>query len=566
MKARTILFLFFFLSGIGMMAAEDEPVVEMRADRTIIYPQRMELNGEETLFDILEMYPDLLSTDLSGTDLFDGWQLRMDNVVLSGDTRLMVTQIKARQISKIQVCDNASVAKGRNGDGRVIDINLARADDGAHGFASVQGATDKMLAPSGIVRYGSGNTELWSSATYTHTDKSGQVDNAENLHLQMTNRLTQHDRLLTYVTQSSSVSDTGERGYSKHNRSESFMARMRYFHVFNDQGTELLTLLSWQHKNSPANTLDATRQSYRRVASHTNVPIWLLELNTPLPVKGLSMMLGYEGDIDINRYGIRQSPVDGGSFDEESTYRVMNNDLYLQFNYIVGPLRLTVGDRVMFYHYRQKSYADDWSENATRNHFQASAILKLARRHQLQVGYFRKFRNPSAMSVFPDLWPNASGLLTGGDPTLEEKKIDQYKVGYNYGTRRLNATLAGSFYHPSEGGDYWTVCGTIYKKLGILSVTGGFDIYNIKVNDSRTTYGDIRLSPVLYLPNDWQAAARLVWFSKDSPHRAAMDDTALYGSLQLNKQICKHWDLQVMWHDMFYNKQSACLAGIMYRF
>lgn len=555
----------------SIMAAEELPVIEVRADRTFIYPQRMELSGEETLLDILEMYPDLLEAGfddlLKGDEHFDGWQLRMDNVALNGDTRLLLTQIKARLVSKIQLCHNGGVAKGSTGDGRVIDINLLKLEEGAHGFVSMQGGTDKLLAPSANLRYGSENTDIWSAMTYTHADRSSQVDNVENVHFQMTNRFSARDRLLSYVTQSSSVSDAGEKGDSKHGRNESIMARLRYFHVFNEQGTELLTLFSWQHKNSPSDTFHADQQAYRNVSSHTNVPIWLLELNTPLFVNNLTMMLGYEGDISHTRYGIDQSPVDGTYFSEESTYRLMNNDIYLQLNYTTGPWRFTLGDRVMFYHYKQKGYAENWSKNSTRNHFQASIVLKPYRRHQVQLAYFCKFRNPSAMNVYPDLWPDASGVLKGGNPLLEETKIDQYKLAYEYVTRHFTASLGGNIYHTSADENYWTIDGSLYKKVGILSLSGGFNVCHYKPsNGDHTSYADIRLTPTLILPCAWQVAAKLIWFSKDAPRRKVMDDTAYYGALQVNKQLGSHWDLQLMWHDMFYSEKSAGLAAVMYRF
>ena len=561
----------FVVCTIGLMAAERQPVVEMHADRTIIYPQRMELSGEETLMNILEMYPELMVAGfddlLKGGSPFDSWQLRMDNVAISGDTRLMLTQIKARNISKIQICDNAGVAKGRTGDGRVIDINLLQAEEGAHGNVSLQGATDRMLSPSLNMHYGSPSTDIWSSVTYKHTDISGQVDNTENLYVQMTNRFSPRDRLLSYITQSSSVSETGTFGNLKHGRSESIMARFRYFHTFNEQGTELLTVVSWQHKNNPNDVLNTPQQTYRRVNSHTNSPLWILELNTPLPVKGLSMMVGYEGDLDVNRYGILQSPVEGKAFDEESTYQLMNNDFYLQLNYLVGPLRLTVGDRVMFYHYQQKGYVDNWSKNSTRNNFHASIIVKADCRHQLQAAYFRKFRNPSAMGVFPELWPNTAGALMGGNPLLDETKINQYKLAYNYGTRRTNISLTGSIYNTSGDEDYWTINGAFYQRLGILSLTGGFDVCQLKTSGApNTTFADIRLSPTLNIPYQWQVASHLVWYSKDAPRRAMMDNTAFYASVQLSKRILRHWDLQIQWHDIFYSKWAACLAGVMYRF
>ena len=39
---------------------EQLPAIEMLADRTIIYPGRLDLQGDETLMGILQMYPELL--------------------------------------------------------------------------------------------------------------------------------------------------------------------------------------------------------------------------------------------------------------------------------------------------------------------------------------------------------------------------------------------------------------------------------------------------------------------------------------------------------------------------
>ncbi len=40
------------LVSVAVYADDGLPIVEVKADRTIIYPQRMELNGEETLMDV----------------------------------------------------------------------------------------------------------------------------------------------------------------------------------------------------------------------------------------------------------------------------------------------------------------------------------------------------------------------------------------------------------------------------------------------------------------------------------------------------------------------------------
>ena len=43
-----------------MFAESSLPIIEVKADRTMIYPQRMDLTGEESLMDILQMVPELM--------------------------------------------------------------------------------------------------------------------------------------------------------------------------------------------------------------------------------------------------------------------------------------------------------------------------------------------------------------------------------------------------------------------------------------------------------------------------------------------------------------------------
>jgi hypothetical protein len=92
----------------------------------MIYPQRMELTGEETLMDILQMVPDLMIAGYE--DVISNYNLRIDNCPMNGDTRLILSQMKAKDIAKIQVCDNTGVAKGTIGTGRVLDINMQMPD------------------------------------------------------------------------------------------------------------------------------------------------------------------------------------------------------------------------------------------------------------------------------------------------------------------------------------------------------------------------------------------------------------------------------------------------------
>ncbi|MBR2185592.1 MAG: hypothetical protein IJ897_09285 [Prevotella sp.] len=152
-----------------MGAQNDVPIIEIKADRAMIYPQRMELTGEETLMDILQMMPELMIAGYE--DVIGIYNLRIDNCPVNGDTRLILSQMKAKDIAKIQVCDNTGVAKGTIGMGRVMDINM-KMPEKVKGFVEGQGDFGKDAAGIGTVNalYGSKGTDLYANTSYRHQD------------------------------------------------------------------------------------------------------------------------------------------------------------------------------------------------------------------------------------------------------------------------------------------------------------------------------------------------------------------------------------------------------------
>ncbi len=87
------------LLSVSMFAESDLPIIEKKVDRTIIYPQRMELMGEESLMDILQMVPELLIEGYE--DVISSYNLRIENAPMNGDIRLILSQMKAQDIDKI---------------------------------------------------------------------------------------------------------------------------------------------------------------------------------------------------------------------------------------------------------------------------------------------------------------------------------------------------------------------------------------------------------------------------------------------------------------------------------
>ena len=471
-----------------MCAESSLPIIEIKADRTMIYPQRMELTGEESLMDILQMMPELMIAGYE--DVISDYNLRIDNCPMNGDTRLILSQMKAKDIAKIQVCDNTGVAKGTIGTGRVLDINM-KMPEKLKGFVEGQGDFGKEVVGIGSVNalYGSNHTDLYANASYRHND-----GDEEYLTLHMTNRFDDRNKLLTYFTQQYLGQPSG--------KSRKVMGRARYFHTFNDLGTELLIVGGYQY--------------YSDWGYSKKLPLYIVELNTPLFSKRLSMMLGVEGDFLMTR----QKNVDWSS-------NTFNTDVYLQFTYTLPKWRFTVGNRVMFYHYKMTDSGIIQKHSDTRDNANACIIFVPDNRNQIQLGYYRKFYEPS-------------------DGLQEEQTINQMKLAYVYSKQKLTVQTEASYYIVEDDENFTKLGVSAYWKTNWLSLTGGSNLYIAKSG----TYASFRLAPTAYLPHAWQIGLQVVYYTKNSPTREETGEP-VYGCLSVNKQFGKRWNLGVDWHDMF---------------
>ena len=72
MHRTLVLFLSCWLVAVSLLADDSLPIIEVKADRTMIYPQRMDLIGEESLLDVLQMMPELMIRGFE--DLIDGYR------------------------------------------------------------------------------------------------------------------------------------------------------------------------------------------------------------------------------------------------------------------------------------------------------------------------------------------------------------------------------------------------------------------------------------------------------------------------------------------------------------
>lgn len=490
-----ILLVSVLLFSASMHANDSVPVIEVKADRTTIYPQRMDLTGEESLMDILQMMPELMIRGYE--DVINMYNLRMDNCPINGDARLILSQMKAKDIAAIQVCANTGVAKGSVGMNKVLDITM-KMPDSVKGFVEGQGGFGKKQEGNGTanVLYGSRHTDLYANATYRY-----QNGHKEYLSLHMTNRFDERNRLLTYFTQQ----------YLKmpDESTQKIMGRARYFHTFNDAGTELLVLGGYQYEVNPVYT--------------NRLPMFVVELNTPLPAKGLKMLVGVEGDYLMT-----------WQRDSARSWHIFNHDVYLQFSYDMAHWRFAAGHRMMIYTYRIADSGASKKHTDIRHNTDASIIYLPNTNHQIQLAYYRKFYNPNALVL-----PTETDLL-------DEHVINQLKFSYTYSKQKLTVQADAGYYFIEDEEDFAELNASAYWRTKWVTLTGGANLYAAKSKVSAS----LRVAPTAYLPCRWQIAMQLVYYTPKSPLREVYG-TPVYGCLSVNKQLGKGWNLGVDWHDMF---------------
>ena len=502
-----VLLIACWLLSASVSADDSLPIVEVKADRTMIYPQRMDLTGEESLQDILQLVPNLLIGGYE--DLLADYNLRIDNVPVNGDVRLVLGQMKAKDIAKIQVCTNTGVAKGTIAMGNVLDINMAMPDT-VKGFVEGQGGFGKNLEGNGTVNvlYGSQRMDLYANASYRY-----QKGHKEYVTLHATNRFDERNRLLSYLTQQYLAVPEGH--------SQKIMGRARYFHTFNDVGTELLVLGGYQYASEPD--------------FFSQLPMFVLELNTPLPVKGLSMMAGVEGDYLITK-----------QTDTQRSWNVFNHDIYLQFTYSLPQWRFTVGNRVMFYNYQLTDSGTTQKYFDVRNNTNACVIFVPNSRHQIQLGYYRKYYNPAYLAVFMEPGAIHDEVWAEVHDLLDERDINQIKLAYAYSRQKLTIQPEASYYIVEGETDFGELGVSAYWKTKWVTLTGGANLHVAKDK----VFASVRFAPTAYLPRQWQIGLQVVYYTPKSPMRE-LYGTPVYGCLSVNKQIGRFLDLGVEWHDMF---------------
>lgn len=572
----------------------EEPVIEHRPDRVLIFPQRMALDENVSVMDLLMMFPEALSRTFQNLD--DRYVVRVENFNYEADQRVFLSTLKAKYVQKIQICDNPDVMKGSKGiNGGVIDINMVRGamenDIYIGAEIDTKGLTNTPIANA---VYGNGKTDVLVTASLADPSKKGEYGSNARCATKINTALNDNHNLMYDFAARYAHGGIGNADVSRY-----YGSQIQYDGVFNDAGTALSVSGGWEYYDDgfENNSIYLTNKGRTREVWQ----VYIVELWTPL-FEGLELTAGWELDyantclkFNRERYMLPSitdpyepsinNPLLSNPITQDAQFITYNNDFYAQLDYTVGPLSLTFGDRVMCYHYGM----DNENIDNPYNLIVASATLTPNWHHQIQGSYYRRFNSPDYIGIHSFLnFSDYGESVSYGNKDLKYQPADVYRLMYTYSAKKFWASIIGRYIDTRDevvdiNGDYngipvttFANDPTSYSITNIdaaatfvinkaFSFTAGGSYYNLSLSGDNTDYYYARLAPIVTLPGNFKINAQAIWCSDKSPEKL-ITDSDVYAVISVQKTFGKHLTVAADWHDMFCKDLNTGNFRILYRF
>ena len=561
----------------------EEPVIEHRPDRVIIFPQRMALDETTSVMDLLMMFPEALNRNFQ--DIDEKYVVRVENFNYEADQRVFLTTLKAKYVQKIQVCDNPDVMKGSKGiNGGVIDINMVRGALENDIYIGAEIDTKGLSnTPIANAVYGNGKTDVLVTASLADPSMKGEYGSTARCAAKVNQALNDNHNLMYDIA--ARYNHNNDDIYSSSN-SRYYGSQIQYDGVFNEAGTALSVSGGWEYYDDGAqasvlNNLgkDRTREVWQ---------VYIAELWTPI-VDGLELTAGWELDYaNTSMHNMNRTyadPPNNSYWTRDVRYVTYNNDFYAQLDYTIGPLSLSVGDRVMCYRYKH----GDEDINHPYNLIVASATLTPNWHHQIQGSYYRRFNSPDYIDIHSSIRYNGFGTsATLGNKDLKYQPANVYRLMYTYSTKKFWASVIGRYIDTRDRvvetqGTYlnepittFTNDPTSYSITNVdaaftfalnksLSFNIGGSYFNQDLTGEDAEYYYARISPIVTLPGNFKINAQAIWCSDKSPEKL-LTDTDVYAMLAVQKTFWNHLTIAAQWHDIFCKDLSTGNFRLTYTF
>ncbi|MCR5819233.1 MAG: hypothetical protein K6F89_09090 [Prevotella sp.] len=517
-------------------------IIEHIGDGYIIYVDRMELNGDESLMDILMICPEFLSQD--GKTILNNYGLFIDGLNINIDTEGFLYHTKARDITTITIF-SASVVM--NGDDELEgEIDISFKDDAAASQAVLMAST-----------YGC--AELYSDLTYHSKDRrftlTGTVvgdlnyqklqsqnshiaehEAKDNIRLAAKWAMTERDSLQLILTQNFTYrrlrGTNAESVIPNYYRNLSFIGA--YLHDLNDEEASLYVETNLKHSNSDGvnNNLNDTQAAA------------LLECYLPLLDNALGVTLGTEHNYtNSSLKGIHK---------EEMLY----NDLYVQVELSLGRWQVALGDRfrmMTFWHkpYTTANQEQMWNYSRCQNGLLASLECDLGKGHYLQGVFAQRYYTPRAttfarLNILNNKWWYDTSFKT----------MTAYVSELKYTYQRKNLMLMGTI----ENNNFKNVTEdlalrsmqcintSLWWHLGSLSLTLGASYFHGYLGkEGHNNYLQMKVMPSVMLSRKTRLSSTLLYLGKDRLNEFTPNT---YWNIRLSHSISRYVNLFADYHDI----------------
>ena len=558
-------------------------VIEHQGDRYIIHVAEMELNGEESLLDVLQLCPDLMTLDgnnlLSGdpfSNLYGKYAIRIDNQEYGLDYTTLLHHLKAREIESIKVCHNAEVMKGCTSLKRIIDITLRKGENKTSGRIGLMGDT-----------YGGG--KLIVSALHqqdkfrilSHVEgcmqRSNSIDESGYEAQRINNHYSHEGAKFNFVwtpTSKDNLEIDAFQTYTRNHFTGNLGEYARNYHIqadytrtLGENGSSVLFTLSTDHigdnggGTNNGNAMEAATEKYH---NRYDYPWGVVEFAFPLVTKDLWLTAGIEAGLSIEKNCIAQ-------YTNHSNYQ----DFYGQIDWNVGKWAFMVGDRyrIINFNIKQIDSQDKHKHTTHDNAYTVSAAYSFTQGNTLQGSFAHRFYNAD----FGD-------FITTGDQesawtpvyTNDLNRRMAYVSELKHTYSRPNLVISSQIQNihqdiPNGHDNRLGIGSSLFWHTGILRLTAGFNYYWEKqsiqehYNQSQdigsqpsgtywdhrySNYAVFKLAPQLSLADGWRLTSNLIWSTRRHEYTLTYAPANLYAEVGVYKSMGKHWSIEGRFHDI----------------
>ena len=578
MKRKFTYFIVALMMTMVYATTATAAAIQQIGDRYIIHIDELNLSGEETLAEVLAMFPNVIDFrgevfGANATVRVNDYGLSTHNMGYTGDYEQFLEKTKAKELDRIQVCTMAGTMKGTEGVGKVIDVYFKKGKNGTSGRVSVKADSYGSLTSFNTVKVERDNLTVWGQLMggfkhkmindlETHTGNEAAVVGFD-WHINETNKL---------------MANVNQSFYREHDNSFDTKTFSRDIDVnivydldlFDKRGyMEIQTVFLNLGDNS------STQTGGEFSHGHYTIPVGVIEFGIPLYKDKALLMAGIEGGLTKYTENVLIPCSD----------RQLYYDVYGQIDWNIHGLNISIGDRVRTnkYYQNENEYVDDIdpdvrrsADHRHRNHFFNFALYGNITKHSVLKGAFAKAPMSPIFQNFlyqddpsKDYFEYRSSVQKM-DAYISELKYEYQKPDFTFTTfiNNSHTNFTSILPSPGEHGNIFQVGASTYWHKGILRLAGALNYYNVMDHESdEKEYSNIiqvRLQPSISLLQGWQIVPLLSYSSFARLY--GMGQPAQFNaSLRVTKSI-KNWDFDLVGNNLGHQRfgHRSVALGITY--